>query len=126
MNDETPWSHLQRLFAERKRFEDALPGLQAHGLSGEDLGVLMNNPASDLYRWMRLGAGDDAVELEPVGPPEGAGLPPRRTGKRGLMGWLSGAPAVGRPRPLHRLRQLRAAGRGLRGPARAAAAGGLR
>ena len=54
----------------------------------------MNNPASDLYRWMRLGAGDAAVELEPVGPPEGAGLPPRRTGKRGLMGWLSGAPAV--------------------------------
>jgi hypothetical protein len=44
MSDETPWAHLQRLMAEQQPFEAALPGLQAHELTGEDMGGAVEPP----------------------------------------------------------------------------------
>jgi hypothetical protein len=94
MSEETAWSHLLQTFNEGKRFEDALPGLQSFGLNGEDIGVLLNNPSSEVFTWMLDGAGDTPVALSAVEPPVDAKLPPRRTGKRGFLGWLSGGTAI--------------------------------
>ncbi|MBM4778359.1 MAG: hypothetical protein GQE15_11710 [Archangiaceae bacterium] len=94
MSDETAWSHLLQTFREGKRFEAALPGLQAFELNGEDIGVLLNNPSTELFAWMMEGAGDTPVRLSAVEPPPDAPLPPRRMGARGLLGWLRGATAI--------------------------------
>ncbi len=94
MSDDTAWSHLLQTFGAGKRFEDALPGLQSFGLNGEDIGVLLNNPSSELYAWMLDGAGDTPVSLSAVESPPDAPLPPRRTGERGFFGWLRGTPAI--------------------------------
>jgi hypothetical protein len=90
---ETPWSHLQRVFAERQPFEAALPGLQAHDLSGEDVGVLLSDPSSPMAKWMRAGT-DTSIALSAAEPPSDAALPAARSGKRGFLGWLSGATAA--------------------------------
>ncbi len=94
MSEQTAWSHLVQTFGEGKRFEDALPGLQSFELNGEDIGVLLNNPSSELFAWMLEGGGDTPVRLGAVEPPPHAALPPRRTGERGLLGWLRGATAI--------------------------------
>ncbi len=94
MSDETPWAHLQSVFAAHQPFEDALPGLLGHGLTAEDMGVLLNNPSSELVAWMHHGAGDNSVVLNAVEPPADAKLPERRSGKRGLFGWLTGSNAI--------------------------------
>lgn len=94
MSDQTAWSHLLQTFHEGKRFEDALPGLQSFGLNGDDVGVLLNNPSSELFAWMLDGAGDAPVSLSATEPPPGAALPPRRAGQRGFFGWLRGDTAI--------------------------------
>lgn len=93
MTSDTPWAHLQRVFAAQSAFHAALPGLATHGLTGEDVGVLLNHPESELVSWMKRGCSDH-LTLRAVEPPHGAQLPPRRTGARGLFGWLTGATAV--------------------------------
>jgi len=94
MSDETPWAHLQRLMAEQQPFEAALPGLQAHALTGEDMGVLLNHPTSDVVQWMRSGSVETTTPMTAVEPPADAPLPPRRTKSRGIFGWLSGVTTI--------------------------------
>jgi hypothetical protein len=94
MSDETPWQHLQRVHGLGQPFEDALEGLTAHGLTGEDLGVLFGDPTAELTQWLFAGTGATTVSLSAVEPPPGAQLPPRRSGKRGFLGFLSGESAL--------------------------------
>jgi hypothetical protein len=82
------------MFAEGRPFEDVLPALQKHGISGEDVGVLLNDPSSKLLTWVRQGSGESPVRLSALEPPPDARLPSRRAGKRGFLGWLSGVNVI--------------------------------
>ncbi len=93
MSDETPWSHLQQVFASGASFDTALAGLAVHGINGDDMVVLLGQPDSDVVRWMKDGS-SERLTLRPADPPEGAALPARRSGSRGFFGWLSGATAI--------------------------------
>lgn len=84
---------LSRAFASRAPFHTALPGLVPHAITGDDMGVLLSQPGSDVVSWMKEGSSEQ-VTLRPVDPPEGANVPARRSGSRGFFGWLSGATAI--------------------------------
>lgn len=90
MSDGTPWGHLKLCHIQQSYFEEALPGLNAHGLTGDDVVVLLNSPSSELEEWVRFGAGHEVVSLTSLEPPADAVLPPRREGGGGFFARLFG------------------------------------
>jgi hypothetical protein len=95
--DDTPWALVQRSLEAKQPFRELLPTFAAMGLTGEDVGVLLNDPTSQLRAWLeepveREAVVLHAVVLHAVDPPPGEPLvPARRFGSRGLLGWLTGA-----------------------------------
>ena len=90
--DDTPWALVQRSLEAKQPFRELLPAFAAMGLTGEDVGVLLNDPTSQLRAWLEEPVEREAVVLHAVDPPPGEPLvPARRFGSRGLLGWLTGA-----------------------------------